>query len=77
MEVGSTSRAKKRKKNEVYCIRMKTCNVEGPSTLELDSEEYEMAVNVVSTSREGVLHEARQSVVQQATTVMSRETKLV
>ena len=36
-----------------------------------------MAVNVVSTSTEDVLQKARQSVVQQATTAMSRETELV
>jgi hypothetical protein len=39
MEVGSTSRSKKRKENEAYCIRMQTRNAGGSSTLQLDSEE--------------------------------------
>jgi hypothetical protein len=33
MEVGSTSRSKKRKENEAYCIRMRTRNAGGSSTL--------------------------------------------
>ena len=39
MEVGSTSRPKKRKENEAYCIWMRTRNVESSSTLQLDSKE--------------------------------------
>jgi hypothetical protein len=63
MEIGSTSKAKKRKENEAYYIRMRTCNARSSSTLQVDSEVQEMAVNVVSASAEEILHEAMQSVV--------------
>lgn len=55
MEIGSTSRAKKPKKNEEYCIRMRAQNAGGSSTLQLESDDQEMAVNVVSASADDVL----------------------
>jgi hypothetical protein len=77
MEIGSTSKTKKRKENEAYCIRMRTRSAGGSSTLQLDSEEQEMAVNLVSASAEETLQEVRHSVVQQSTTALSKETELI
>ena len=74
IEIGSTSKAKKRKENEEYCIRRKTREVGGSSALQLESDEQEMAVNLVSASVE-VIQEVRQGVVQQSTTCMTSLTK--
>jgi hypothetical protein len=76
MEVGSTSRSKKRKENEAYCIRMRTCNAGGSSTLQLDSEEEERAVNVVGITTEETLQEVRQTVAQQISHSGSKESEL-
>jgi hypothetical protein len=54
MEVGSTSPS-----NEAYCIRMRTRNAGSSSTLQLDFEEEEQAVNVVSVTAEETLQEVR------------------
>jgi hypothetical protein len=76
MEVGSTSRSKKRKENEAYCIQMRTRNAGGSSTLQLDSEEEERAVNVVSVTAEETLQEVRQIVAQQISHSGSKESEL-
>jgi hypothetical protein len=76
MEVGSTSRSKKRKENEVYCIRMQTRNAGGSSKLQLDSEEEERAVNVVSVTAEETLQEVRQTVAQQLSHSGSKKSEL-
>ena len=39
MEIGSTSRAKKRKENEAYCIRMRAQIARGSSALQLEPDE--------------------------------------
>jgi hypothetical protein len=75
MEVGSTSRSKKRKENEAYYIRMRTRNVGGSSTLQLDSEEEERTVNVVSVTAEETLREVRQTVAQQLSYSGSKESE--
>jgi hypothetical protein len=76
MEVGSTSRSKKRKENEAYCIRMQTRNAGSSSTLQLDSEEEERAVNVVSVIAEETLQEVRQTMAQQTSHSVSKESEL-
>jgi hypothetical protein len=76
MEVGSTSRSKKRKENEAYCIGMRTHNAGSSSTLQLDSEEEERAVNVVSITVEETLQEVRQTVAQQISHSVSKESEL-
>jgi hypothetical protein len=76
MEVGSTSRSKKRKENVAYCIQMHTRNAGSPSTLQLDSEEEERAVNVVSATAEETLQEVMQTVAQQTSHSVSKESEL-
>jgi hypothetical protein len=76
MEVGSTSRSKKRKENEAYCIRMRNRNAGGSSTLQLDFEEEERAVNVVGITVEETLQEVRQTVAQQISHSGSKESEL-
>jgi hypothetical protein len=75
MEVGSTSRSKKRKENEAYCIRMRTRNAGGSSMLQLDSEEEECVVNVVSVTAEETLREVRQTMAQQLSHSGSKESE--
>ena len=80
MEIETTSIAKKRKGNEAYCIRMKAQTTRGSSALQLESDEQEMAVNLVNASAEEVIQEVRQDVVQQLATSMTgltKETELI
>jgi hypothetical protein len=76
MEVGSTSRSKKRKENEAYCIWMQTRNVGSSSTLQLDSQEEERAINVVSITTKETLQEVRQTKAQQISHSVSKESEL-
>jgi hypothetical protein len=71
MEIGETSRAKKRKEAEQFCIRPRAQGAGSSSMLQLPLDGQEMEVNLVNATEGDILQEIRQEVVQEAKTRMT------